>query len=268
MSSDEQYNILSSSDLDENYGLDDNEIDLINSIRSSRVSVNDYMNYIKQQGIKEYLEQNNTVHYTVDDYTDDELYVADMQARFPDMTEDEITNSLDHDKSNESLYQRKIDSLRQEYKDLEDKKNQMELAQQEEERAKQAQEFSDSIVEAINQVDRMGSFKIELEDDDMQDIYDFLTQEDKTGVRYIARALNDPKTLVKMAWFALKGDDAMKSISDYYAQQIKEVAKTNYAKGLEDAKKGKNAKSTLHINNTTKLNNKEVKTIDDLYDLD
>jgi hypothetical protein len=50
LSEDEKFNILNT-DLDNpELDLDDEEIDLINRIRLSRMSVNDYLNNIHQQG--------------------------------------------------------------------------------------------------------------------------------------------------------------------------------------------------------------------------
>jgi hypothetical protein len=40
----------------------------------------------------------------VDDYTDDELFVYDMQARMPELTEEEITQALESAKMNESVF--------------------------------------------------------------------------------------------------------------------------------------------------------------------
>jgi hypothetical protein len=40
---------------------------------------------------------------------------------------------------------------------------------------------------------------------------------------YFGKALNDPKTLVEMAWWTLKGRDALNSISEYFMNEIKNV---------------------------------------------
>jgi hypothetical protein len=39
----------------------------------------------------------------------------------------------------------------------------------------------------------------------------------------MGKALNDPQTLVEMAFWALKGRDTLNSISDYFANEIKTV---------------------------------------------
>jgi len=47
----------------------------------------------------------------------------------------------------------------------------------------------------------------------MNEIASFILDTDSAGVRYIAKALNDPKTLVEMAWWTLKGHDALNQIT-------------------------------------------------------
>jgi hypothetical protein len=41
-----------------------------------------------------------------------------------------------------------------------------------------------------------------------------------------------------MAWFYIKGEEAINQIATYYESQIKEHGKNNYDKGYDDAKKG------------------------------
>ncbi|GMO69426.1 MAG: hypothetical protein Nk1A_8500 [Endomicrobiia bacterium] len=41
-----------------------------------------------------------------------------------------------------------------------------------------------------------------------------------------------------MAWFYLKGEEAINQMASYYETQIKEYSKNNYDKGYEDGKNG------------------------------
>jgi len=149
---------------------------------------------------------------------------------------------LDNAKNNESLYTRRIQGLRQEYKQREDS-----IKEQAEDDAKrvaeeQMKEFSDSILNTIEQnstID-LGDSSLEMSDEDKNILANFLLGKDQAGVRYIARALNDPNALVQMAWYLTSGKKAFSTIQDYYKKQISDVAKRNYNKGYEDAKNGKN----------------------------
>ena len=78
---------------------------------------------------------------------------------------------------------------------------------------------------------------LNLETDDMEDIASFILDRDDSGMSYFGKALNDPKTLVEMAWWTLKGRDALNSISEYFVNEIKNQKQISYQKGLEDGKK-------------------------------
>jgi hypothetical protein len=272
LSREEQLQILNYDESDDNFGLAEDEVSLINELRASNLSADEYKKYIAQQAIQEYLDSNqeDTPVYEIDSIPDDELYLIDLKAKVPELTEEDASAELELAKQNEALYQKKVQGIRNEYK----KKEEL-LAQQEEEEQrlaaeKAAQEFEDTIVAAIQENDTidLGESSLTLSEDDMNEIASFILDSDVAGVRHIAKALNDPKTLVGMVWYALKGQEAFSQITDYYKQKITEASKYNYNKGFEDAKGGKapNAAKTVvkKTAGSTAAPAKKVITIDDL----
>jgi hypothetical protein len=272
LSREEQLQILNYDESDDDFGLAEDEVSLINELRASNLSVDEYKKYIAQQAIQEYLDSNqeDTPVYEIDSIPDDELYLIDLKAKVPELTEEDASTELELAKQNEALYQKKVQGIRNEYK----KKEEL-LAQQEEEEQrlaaeKAAQEFEDTIVAAIQENDTidLGESSLTLSEDDMNEIASFILDSDVAGVRHIAKALNDPKTLVGMVWYALKGQEAFSQITDYYKQKITEASKYNYNKGFEDAKGGKapNAAKTVvkKTAGSTAAPAKKVITIDDL----
>lgn len=272
LSREEQLQILNYDESNDNYGLAEDEVSLINELRENNLSAEEYKKYIAQQAIQEYLASNQeeTPVYEVDSIPDDELYLIDLKAKIPELTDEDAAAELELAKQHEALYQKKVQGIRNEYK----KKEEL-LAQQEEEEQrlaaeKAAQEFEDTIVAAIQENDTidLGESSLTLSEDDMNEIASFILDSDVAGVRHIAKALNDPKTLVGMVWYALKGQEAFSQISDYYKQKITEASKYNYTKGFEDAKGGKapNAAKTVVKKpaGSKAAPAKKVLTIDDL----
>jgi hypothetical protein len=272
LSREEQLQILNYDESDDDFGLAEDEVSLINELRASNLSADEYKKYIAQQAIQEYLDSNqeDTPVYEIDSIPDDELYLIDLKAKVPELTEEDASTELELAKQNEALYQKKVQGIRNECK----KKEEL-LAQQEEEEQrlaaeKAAQEFEDTIVAAIQENDTidLGESSLTLSEDDMNEIASFILDSDVAGVRHIAKALNDPKTLVGMVWYALKGQEAFSQITDYYKQKITEASKYNYNKGFEDAKGGKapNAAKTVvkKTAGSTAAPAKKVITIDDL----
>ena len=92
---------------------------------------------------------------------------------------------------------------------------------------------------------------------------------DEAGNNYLYRALQDPETLVKAAWFILNGDEAFDSITDYFTNQIKLVSENQYRKGYEEGKKGTSpSRPTVVIQNNKQNQRRQFNTIDDLDDED
>lgn len=266
LSAEEQLQILQYNELDDNYGLTNEETQFINGLRSNNLSVQDYNNYIAKQAVENYLKSNTQSQYQVDSITDDELYIIDLKARIPELSDDEVLAELDNAKANEELFAKKVQSIRDDYKQKEDLIEQQEEQLRQQEAAQQAQQFEQVIINTIQNNDSidLGDSQLALSVDDKNEIASFILDEDATGVRYISRALDDPATLVKMVWYALKGDEAFSKISDYYKSKISEAAKYNYNKGYEDAKSGKAANLAKSIvRKPAKSTNKPL-TINDI----
>lgn len=262
LSYNEQLNILTSdSSSNPEIDLDDDEIDLINTIRSSKISPAEYLDAVKNQAINDYAskETHQEPRYSVDDYTDDELFIYDMQARMPDMTDDELREALENAKSNETVYQKQVNGIRNEYKQLENNKFQQEQAIAQQEYQQQYQQYANAIIDAIdNQSDIAGIF--ELEDEDKQLLAYSILGQDQAGISNLAKAVNDPTTLVKMMWFALNGERAFQEIDEYYKDQITKARQSGYEKGKQEA----SGETNSRVVQKPRLRQKQYKTIDDL----
>lgn len=269
LSRDEQLNILKQEEQrDSNTDLDDAEINLINKLRSNRLTPEEYENFLINQGINKQRELDNSQasQYKIDDIADDELFVLDLQARFDTITDEEALEALNKAKQDETLYKKQIDGIREEYKRIEDDKNKREQFEVEENQKEQFQAFSNQVLQSISDFDSIGNLDIELDKDDKDDLAQFLLSADGAGVNYFSKALNDPNTLVKMAWFALKGEDAFNNITDYFTNEIKQREQNSYKRGLEDAKKKTSNKKVVYspkVNNINKQN-RQYLTINDL----
>lgn len=272
LSREEQLEILRYQDEPET-DLEEDEILLLNELRGNGLTAQEYIAAVKRQAIQEYLESGqgeNEQRYDVDSYTDEELYILDKKARIPDLSDEDIQQALEHAKSNQALFEKEVASLRTEYKQIEqqrlDEREKAEMAEREEELKAFEESISNAIIE--NSELDFGDTVLTFSEDDMQEIASFILDSDSAGVRYIQKALSDPKTLVQMSWFALKGQEAVSQISDYYKEKIKEVAQYNYNKGLKDAAKNGNQTKTTVVTkpNPQKSNNKSdgKMSIDDL----
>ncbi len=261
LSNEDKLNVLNSSLENPETELDNSEIQLINNIRNSGLSPEEYVQYIQQQSINTYMQNAQQPQYAVDEYDDDELFIADFMSRMGDVTEEEAQEALERAKSNEALYTKQMGAIRNEYKAIEEDNLRQAQFEQEQEAQARYDEFAQSIEDEINNLTEYSGYDLNLEQDDMQELYDFITGQDAAGNNYFAKALADPKLLVQTAWLALNGQQMIEDITDYFQKEITQVRKESYKKGQEDAK---NKMTNVVYKQSNRTNNKQ--TFDDLDD--
>lgn len=245
LSAEEKMNILTPESPDPNFGLEDPEINFINLLRDAGITPEEYINYQREQAIEEYRQAlEGNPQYEVERLTDEDLYALDLQSRVPDMTDEEVAIALEHEKANPELFEKKMQGIRAEYKALEDERRQNEELLEQQQKQEQFEAFQSDVLDAIESLDEVGGVKLNLDEDDMEEVANFILSLDSAGVSYLGKALDDPQTLARMAWFALKGDEAFATITDYYDKEIAKEKRSAYKAGYEDAKKGIQPKST------------------------
>lgn len=197
--------------------LDDSEIETINYLRENGVGIQELIEYHRNQAIQEYLQSQQT-DYTVDNLSDEELYKLDIASRYEDLSEEELEIELQKELNNPDLFKKKVDKLREVYKQ-EEIAEQTELAKQAElEEEQNYQVLIDSMVEVAQETNEL--FDLELEDEDKEEVLQFLLNKDINGQSEFVKLLNDPKALFQLAWFATKGQEAFSTIHDYYKKEI------------------------------------------------
>lgn len=197
--------------------LDDSEIETINYLRENGVGIQELIEYHRNQAIQEYLQSQQT-NYTVDNLSDEELYKLDIASRYEDLSEEELEIELQKELNNPDLFKKKVDKLRDVYKQ-EEIAEQSELAKQAElEEEQNYQTLVDSMVEIAQGTNEL--FDLELEDEDKEEVLQFLLNKDINGQSEFVKLLNDPNALFQLAWFATKGQEAFSTIHDYYKKEI------------------------------------------------
>ena len=215
-------------------GLSEQEIADLNWLRQNKMSLKQFSDTISKRSVDEYLKQNPDKApqrvYQIDDYSDDELYLADLKSKYPDFTDEELLSKLESAKDNEDLYTKEVTALRNSYKADEDNL----VKQQEEQQAQVAQAMRDNLMNAarnFNEVlldaDDPESDSLMVEDADKQQILSYLLDQDSQGKSQLIRDLEDPETLIQLAWLRLQGQNAISDTSRYWKETLKETRKEN-----------------------------------------
>lgn len=241
-----------------NDDLDDSEIDLINMIRNSRMTPDEYISYVQNQGIQAYLQnQQPQMASSIDEISDDELYLTDIITKLGDdnVTDQELQDILDNAKSNPTLYKKQVDAIRKEYMLREENMRSQELKMQQQQQQEQYDVFAQNVAREIQNLTDYYGYELNMNEEEMDQLYEFITGFDNAGVSIFGKALNDPATLVKMAWSVLYGEQAIQDINEYW---------TNELKNSRSSKKDKR-KSNVEIRQNNINNTKDVE--DSLWNL-
>ena len=249
--------------------LTDEEIQLLSQIRQSNLSPSKYIESL----IGEHEPQEP--QYKIDDLSDDELFLLDLESRVGELSEDLAVQALTNAKQNEELFKKQVEGIRKEYKEREDYQLQQQEAEAEQQRQEAYNQFSESVIDSITKFNSIGNLDLNFDDSDREELAQFMLSKDEAGNNYLWQALQDPETLVKAAWFILNGDEALNSISDYFINQIKLVSENQYKKGFEEGKQGKQpSRPQVVVNNNRQQNNnnnnqrRSYSSINDLDDDD
>ena len=264
LSNEEKINILNmplETQKVEDNGLTDEEIALLSQIRQSNMTPTEYLQSISGEQVEV------TPQYKIDELSDDEVYLLDLESRVGELSDEEAAEALSNVKQNEEFFKKQIEGIRKEYKEREDLRTQQEEAERERENQEAFENYQAQVVDAINGFTSVGNFDLNFEDEDKEELAEFMLSRDQSGKNYLFEALQDPETLTRAAWFILNGEEAFNTISDYFAQQIKLVSENQYKKGLEDGKKGVQTRPTVVIDNSKK-NNTHHQSYKSIYDFD
>ena len=238
LSKDEQLSILESLT---DPGLSEDEIETINLLRKTNSSFQDIITYYQQQAIDEYKAKNNSQEtYTIDSYSDEELYLADQKVKFPEMTEEELKIELDVAKSNEDLFKKKVDLIRKQYKEQEENH----IKEQEEAEKEQQKAYQNMFVDTLNDFNYISldykdpkSDSLILEEKDKNLIYDYVFKQTPEGVTKFVEDLSKPEVIVELAWYRLFGKDTISDISNYWKEELKKNRKATSPKSNVTIKK-------------------------------
>ena len=228
LTKEEQLNIIVGDQNAEENELSEDEVALLNAIRKSGGSVEDYLSaYAEENAPQPEVEPT----YKINELSDDEVYALDLLEKVgsDNITDEELQQAIDTAKQNEDLYKKTVEGLRQEYIRLQQDR---EAQQQNEVAARQQAQFQRFATSINGEIQRMNQFmgqELELSQDEKEELSSFMLDLDEQGVSAFGRAMQDPEIFTQAAFWLLNQD----KISEELTKQMQET----YRRGYEQAKK-------------------------------
>ncbi len=223
--------------------LSQDEINVINYLRANNATIQDVIHYYSTKAVNDYISKNETREYSIDEYNDEELYIADLKIKFPDMTDEDIQADLENAKLNSDLFSKKANAIRQQYKNAEDQQVKDRIQAQED----RYNTFKDSVHQSLADfedivIDNNSDERhvLSVEDSEREEIFRYILQQDENGASQFFKDLNDPSKLVKMAWLYKYGEQAIADVTNYWKTQLKSARKQERAVTTTVPKEKKN----------------------------
>ena len=219
----EQLNILAGQESEEP-DLADDEIELLNAIRNSGMSVNDYLNAIQTP------QEAPVQSYKIDELSDEDVYALDLLEKVgaDNITDEELEQAINNAKQNEALFKKTVEGLRKEYIRLQ-QDEEAQLANEQAAKQEAAyRQFATSITNEIRGLNSFAGQELELSDEDSEELAAFMLELDESGTSAFGRALQDPNLFTKAAFWLLNEEQIIEELS----KQMQD----NYKRGYEQAK--------------------------------
>ena len=227
LSNNEKLMILSHQE-DPDTSLDAAEIELINQIRESGMTPDQYIQSLQTV-------EPPVVTYEVDNMSDDELFCIDLLDKIgsDNITDEELQQALDSAKANPNLFNKQVASLRVYYKDLEEQRLHNEEIAKQEAAEQEFNIFSNNIIDSIRNFNALEDTPVELSLEEMDDLANYILTRDASGYSEFGRLLNDPVQFTKAAFWMLKGPEILNEMQN----QIKEAYLRGYNETHKTTKK-------------------------------
>ena len=234
-------------------GLTDNEINTINYLRQNNATLEQVVDYFAQKRLDDYLKENpDKVHqkvYSIDEYTDDDLYIYDLKQRFPDFTDEELNNELDKAKEDEELFKRKTEAIRNIFKEQEDQAEQARIEQEKQ----QVEDLRNNLMNAAGRFNEVQldytddeSDSLIIDNEDKMEMMSYILDQDDEGKSQLVKDLEDPDRLIELAWFATQGPKMMSELNKHWKKQLAD-ARAETKKLQNQLDKLKNKTSTFVV---------------------
>ena len=264
LSNEDKLQILNSAiTAEEDMILDQEEANIVNFMRENELTSQQVIDYYKRLGAEEYAKSQQS--YDIDNYTDDQILALDLKSRFDDWTDDEILNEVERIKQNESVYQKRVNKIREEFKQLEEQEKEAQAQEAEKQSAQQQENQERFIAEFKNTSKDFQTYSgIDLDQSDLNSVYDYVFKPTINGASKFAMDFNNPKKFFKMAFLMTQADDMFNNLHTAYQLELNKKDKEieELKSKLDPNYKSKNNPS----NNKSKVVKQE--TISDNPDLD
>ena len=229
---DEQAEILSSlvkesvPSIEEKYNLDEDEVNLLNTLRESDLTAEEFINNLvdyRMQTVAAQMEISNTDYRTV---SDDGIYVKHLRDTYEGITDEEIASDLALAKTLPS-YESLTETMREKFIVDQELLN-GEIAEQDRDAFEQDLENQRHvIVSTVEDIQEIGGARIT---DDMKEylLHDIMELNENQDPLLMEKVFSSPEAMFKTNWFLTYGEDYIAQMNTYWKNEVSKARKEVY----------------------------------------
>lgn len=228
----EKFNILqdlsetTSQDLEAQYGLDEEEVGLINWLREQNRPLQESIEELAQARVEQILAFNESGSTDFSAMADDAIMMRWLKETDPEASEEDLAEELTRQKESK-LYEKNINRLREQFTAQQAEVEKQAQAEQEQEMFNALEEQRTVIVDAVQDINEVAGFEVSDEDKNVI-LKDLLETNEYGDSLFMEEVFSDPKTLFKAAWMYKNGEAYIDNLEQYYKKAI--------AKAYQDGK--------------------------------
>ena len=217
------------SSVEAKYGLDENEIGLINYLRTNSMSVEDMVESMVSERLNTVMALQDIETYDYDQIDADAVYLQFLRRSNPEATVEQLEDDLSKAKE-QSNYGKVADSLRNQFKQEQDMVIKSRLAEEKQEQAHSIEEQREEVVEAVLGINDIAGVKIN--DSIKNGILDRVLEVNEHGdSKFMEEVFGQGDSLFNAAFWYYYGPSLLEQRDNYWKQQ-KSAA---YKRGREEA---------------------------------
>lgn len=211
---------------EEKYDLEDTEVNLLNTIRESGQTPEEFINNMIDFRTQTLLAQQELSSVNYNDISDDAIYVKNLRDTNPEITTDEIGEELSKAKELKS-YETTVDALRNGYISEQSASNAALAQQQNEAFSIELEEQRYAVVEAVENMNDIAGAPVT---DQMKEflLQDLMELNENNDPILMEKVFSDPATMFEVNWYLNYGKDYIQANDAYWKKEVSKAHKAGY----------------------------------------
>lgn len=221
--------------VEEEYQLTDEELSLLNAVRTSKLSVNDFMQKSAQEfsAIQSAEALFNSEEYRFEDMDADRVYAAYIKANNPEISESALQDEVSTAKQS-ALYNTTVEALRKDFITNRDTEKQKHIDKINADKVETAKQEAVKYVDAAKKTDAIAGWPVSKEV--KNSVLESFVEVDSVGKsEFVREVIENPDNAFKAMWYLKNGETYFNQLDKYYQARLQKV----YEKGIQDGSEGK-----------------------------